>query len=255
MSIPVLPLGQAGFRLQFGATVVYLDPYLTNRVAELEGPSAARLLPIPMPPDQVTDADWVLITHLHLDHCDPTTLLPISIASPQARFIGPNEVIEHLVTLGINSERVFQAPEGNWLSLGLDLTVQAVPAVHPVIERDQANCLKCVGYVLDYKSRKYYHAGDTSLGEEMILALQGISPIDVALLPVNERNYYRDRHGILGNMSLREAFQLATELEIPVVVPMHWDMFALNSVYQEEIELLYHLIDPPFKMLIRPHSL
>ncbi len=255
MPIPVTPLGQAGFRLQFGPVVVYIDPYLTNRVAELEGTQLTRLLAVPISPNAVQDADWVLITHVHLDHCDPTTLLPLAAASPQARFMGPNEVIRHLVSLGIEAHRVVLAPEGTWFSLGRGLTVQAVPAVHPLVERDHAQCLKCVGYVMEHEGRRFYHAGDTSPGEEMICALKAVSPIDVALLPVNERNFYREQRGIVGNMSVREAFQLATDLKVPVVVPMHWDMFALNSVYQEEIELLYRLINPPFRLLIRPATL
>jgi L-ascorbate metabolism protein UlaG (beta-lactamase superfamily) len=255
MRISVTALGQAGFRLQFGDSIVYIDPYLTDRVAELEGMQLSRLLPIPVAPHNVTDANWVMITHLHLDHCDPTTLLPIALASPQATFIGPNEVIRYLIELGISENRVLVAPENRWLTLGDGLSVQAVPAVHPIVERDHAHCLKCVGYVIDYEGRKLYHAGDTSPGKEMITALNEITPIDIAMLPVNERNYYREQQGILGNMSIREAFQLAIDLKVPIVVPMHWDMFALNSVFQEEIELLYRLIKPPFQLLIRPETL
>jgi hypothetical protein len=33
---------------------------------------------------------------------------------------------------------------------------------------------------------------------------------------------------------------------------MHWDMFAPNSVYLEEIELLYRLMQPSFEMKVYP---
>jgi hypothetical protein len=89
MRIPVGMLGQSGCRLAFAPATVYLDPYLSNSVQELDAPDLARQVPIACQPDDVTDADWVLITHEHIDHCDPHTLPKLAKASPQARFVGP----------------------------------------------------------------------------------------------------------------------------------------------------------------------
>src|SRR3546814_13400409 len=66
LHIPVQLLGQSGCRLGFQGGTVYLDPYLSNSVQELDAPDLARLLPIPCRPEQITDADWVLITHEHI---------------------------------------------------------------------------------------------------------------------------------------------------------------------------------------------
>jgi hypothetical protein len=40
-----------------------------------------------------------------------------------------------------------------------------------------------------------------------------LGPIDVAFLPMNERSFFRKRRGIIGNMSVREAFAMAAERE------------------------------------------
>ncbi len=53
-------------------------------------------------------------------------------------------------------------------------------------------------------------------------------------------------------MSVREAFQFAADSGIKKFVPTHWDMFSPNLVYQEEIELLYRKIQPPFNLVINP---
>ena len=254
MTIVTQPLGQAGFRLEFGATVVYIDPYLSNSVAKLDGDDLERLIPIPILPERLVDADWVFISHLHLDHCDPDTLLPISIASAHCRFVCPREVKLFLADLGISPDRILVAEE-NWMEIGPSLQVRAVPSAHPAVERDEVGCLRCVGYVIDYNNRLIYHAGDTSPAIDVINVIKALGNIDVALLPVNERNFYRDQRGIIGNMSLREAFQMALDIGAKVVVPMHWDMFAPNSVFLEEIELLYRLIKPDFEMLIRPQKI
>ena len=47
-----LALGQEGYRFQFGSTVVYIDPYLSNYVETVEGPDLRRLHPILFPPSR-----------------------------------------------------------------------------------------------------------------------------------------------------------------------------------------------------------
>jgi L-ascorbate 6-phosphate lactonase len=247
-------LGQSGYRMAFPETVVYVDPYLSDNVERIEGTAMRRLFPLPIIAETVRDADWVLITHIHLDHCDLHTLLPLGFASPQCRFLCPRDCVAGLTAAGIAQERILAAPE-SWITLGHDLRAVAVPAAHPTVERDDEGCLRFVGYVLEHAGRRFYHAGDTSPSKEIIGRLGELAPIDVAFLPVNERNYYRDVQGIIGNMTIREAFQLATDIGAKSLVPMHWDMFAPNSVYLEEIELLYRLIAPPFKLWVYPQRM
>ena len=96
---------------------------------------------------------------------------------------------------------------------------------------------------------------DAIFSTDIIDRILSLGGADIAFLPVNERNYYRDQKGILGNMTVREAFQLAEDIHVKTLIPTHWDMFALNQVYQEEIELLYDKICPNFMLLIAPTTL
>ena len=97
---------------------------------------------------------------------------------------------------------------------------------------------------------RLYHAGDTSLCDEIIEAVTSAGHVDIAFLPVNERNYYKDKRGVIGNMSIREAFYLAEVIGAGTLVPTHWDMFEINRVFPEEIELLYKMLKPEFKLEI-----
>ena len=71
---------------------------------------------------------------------------------------------------------------------------------------------------------------------------------------MNEDNFFRRRRGIVGNMSLREAFELAAEVGISTVVPVHWDMFAVNSTSPDEINAVYNSKAWPFQ-LIKPEDI
>lgn len=254
MKIPVTPLGQCGFRFQLGSTVVYTDPYLTNHVAEVEGQEMQRLRSSPIEPSRVVDADYVLVTHAHMDHCDLKTLVPLSFASSRCRFVCPNEVSKILIGAGIDSHRVTRTRE-DWIALGPEVRVMPVPAAHPRIENDDEGYLRCVGYVMECGERRLYHGGDGSPDDRVLDRLNRLGPIDVAFMPVNERNFYREKRGIVGNMSVREAFQMATDIKVKTLVPTHWDMFAPNSVFMEELNLLYELIRPPFEMKLEPREL
>lgn len=244
-------LGQSGCRLSFPGATIFVDPYLSNSVQELDGPDLARQVPIPFLPEDVADADWVLITHEHIDHCDPHTLPKLAQASQQARFIGPPPVVGRLHDWGIAAERIVAATE-DWIDLAPGLRLLATPAAHPNIERDAQGRLACVGYLLDYAGQRLYLAGDTSARQEIIDALVACGPIHTAFLPVNEHNFFRGRRGIVGNMSVREAFQFAVEIGARQVVAVHWDMFAGNAVDPDEIRLIHQRMDPGFALLLRP---
>lgn len=207
-----------------------------------------------MLPSEVSDADYVLITHAHMDHCDLATLIPLSLASRQCRFVCPNEVAKLLVGGGIDRGRLIVACDG-WIELGPQARVIPVPAAHPHIETDDEGYLRYVGYVMEYEGRKLYHGGDGSPDDRVFDRLNRLGSIDVAFIPVNERNFYREKRGIVGNMSVREAFQMAADIGVKILVPTHWDMFAPNSVYREELNLLYELMRPPFEMRLDPQEL
>jgi len=249
--IDCVSLGQSGFRFTFGSTVVYIDPYLSNSVEEAEGPELARVIPIWKSAHEVEDADWVLVTHSHIDHCDLDTLVPMSKASSHCRFIGPQEVADILVAEGIDSSRIMSTSQ-DWIDLGDDLRAHPVLAAHPEIVLDQAGNSSYVGYCIEYRDKRIYHSGDTLLNSAVLDAAKALKPIKVAMIPINERNYYREARGIIGNMSIRDAFQFALDLEVETFVPIHWDMFELNSVYPEEIEGYYARTHPGFQLLLHP---
>jgi len=243
-------LGQAGFLIQAAGVRLVVDPYLSDSVAEQFGPALTRQIPIVVSPDELGDVQWILLTHAHLDHSDPATLRPLAAASPQAKFMAPYESRAVLAGIGLGGREILP-PTTDWLELTPGLDIRAVPAAHTELERDGAGEWRYVGYLLRVGGMMVYHAGDTIPHREIFADLAG-ERIDWAFLPVNERNYYRDRDGIVGNMSVREAFQMAADLGVRTLVPIHWDLFAPNRTHPAEIELLHQLERPPFALEILP---
>lgn len=231
-------IGQSGFFINFEDIKILIDPYLSNSVEELESPDYKRLIPIPFLPNQLKDINWILITHEHLDHCDPHTLPLLNKYNPNAIFIGPSRVRMLLSEWGIPKNKIIPSSK-NQLNLGSELFLTAIPAAHPNISFDKNKEPNALGWMLQYQSKKIYFAGDTSVCNYLIKYLAKFKPIDIAVLPVNEDNYYKRKLGIIGNMSIREAFEFAEDISAKTLVPVHWDLFEVNSVSPTEIKAVY----------------
>jgi len=64
-----------------------------------------------------------------------------------------------------------------------------------------------VGFVVDLNGVRLYHAGDTTIYPGMVERLQPLD-IDVALIPINGRDWFREQRQIIGNCDHREAADL-----------------------------------------------
>lgn len=243
-SLAFYGLGQVGVAIRGPGGVIYIDPYLTD--SDGGGGHLERLFPPPVPPGEVTNADLVLVTHEHVDHFDPDTLRPLAQASPQARFAGPYTCDPRRA--GIDASRWRHARAGEPFA-DLGATVTPVPSAHTELEgagRGHA----FLGYVIEWNGVTVYHAGDTVVWDGLIGTLARWR-IDVAFLPINGRDYFRTRQGIVGNMNIREAAELAQALDAGLVVPTHYDLFAGNGADPGQFVSYLYRLNPerPQKML------
>jgi len=230
-SLALWALGQSGFVIKGGDTVVYIDPYLSSAVDEAGyAPPGTfpRQFPPPLLPEDATNAQWVFCTHEHADHTDPKTLGPLAQASPQARFIGPANGREILRALGIPDGRIVVPPVDTPQTVG-PLTFTAIPAAHYGLDRDAEGSFRWLSFIIQLNGVTLYHAGDTILYDGLVERLRKHS-IDIACLPVNGRDGWRERRGMIGNLDGREAAELAVAVDADVLIPMHNDMFAANHV-------------------------
>ncbi len=240
-------LGQSGIVLRTGRLGLCVDPYLSDSVADRHGPEFRRQVPAPVGPEGLTELRWIFLTHAHDDHTDLATLLPLLRSNPGARIVAPRESRDLLVAAGVARDRLTQPGRG-WLSLGEGLQVRAVPAAHLELEADPQGEWRYVGYLFRWGHQSLYHAGDTVPHPDLIGELAAEGAPTWALLPVNERNHFRAARGIVGNMTVREAFELADVIGARHVIPLHWDLFAGNSVSPEEIRLIHRLVAPRFEL-------
>jgi L-ascorbate metabolism protein UlaG (beta-lactamase superfamily) len=210
-------LGQAGFLLESEGMRVLIDPWVS--------PHEARLTPPPNL-DLVTERiAWVLVTHEHLDHLDLPFLRVLAERSPDTRLVLPAPAA---ATAEMRLPLTAVEP-GDRLDIG-SLRVEVTPAVHGISMADAYGDGegRFVGYVIRGPDFSLYHAGDTVVTEGLIEALAD-KEIEIALLPINGRDFFREQQGVVGNLDSREAVQVARRLGARILIPYHWDGFAGNT--------------------------
>ena len=226
--------------------VLYVDPYLTD--SDGNGGSLPRTFPPPLAPAEVTNASAVLLTHAHIDHTDPDTILPLSEASPGARFVAPSTSRNALVEAGLDRGRIVVPAVGESFEIS-GATVTAVPSAHTELEYDPERGYPYLGYVIEWNDVTVYHAGDTVVYEGLIETLSAWD-IDLAFVPINGRDFFRTQRNIIGNTDFRETVEFTETLDIGLIVPTHYDLIEGNTADPGHFVSHLHAMNP-----MRPHKL
>ena len=216
-------LGQLGYAVKLGDKTLYLDPFLSER--------PDRRVPPLLKPHEVTNADYILGSHDHMDHIDRGIWYELSIASPAAKFIVPKLLLHSLSRdLGIPKARFIGLDDGSTLHLPDGLKITGIAAAHEFLDRDpHTGSFPYLGYGIEGNGCTLYHSGDTCIYEGMYDKLRSLGKIDILFVPINGRDGKRYRGGIIGNMTYQEAVDLAGALNPGLVVPAHYEMFEDNQ--------------------------
>ncbi len=212
-------LGCNGFILRTVQTTVIVDPYLGAG----RPPQLVRMQPIPFHPHAVTDCDAVLITHEHLDHMHPPSIVPLvrdlgaALYAPAAAYDEPDLPVDRPAFRG----RDHVVSPGDVIDLG-DLTV----AVH---EANDPDAIEPVTYVVEHDRGTLFLGGDTresptfhSLGEQY--------EIDLGILATGSvgRQYFPETDEVRTRtvyMDEDEVIAAANALALDRLAPVHQSMW------------------------------
>ncbi len=204
-------LGHDSFMIKNGKTII-VDPFKLN----------AKYGP----------ADILLITHEHFDHCSPDDIRKVA---SQKTIIVASAASKAEVAKAKHGGEVRTVRPGDKLQLD-GVTIEAVPAYNLNKFREPGKVFhpkedQKVGFIVEMKGVRFYHAGDTDAIPEM----KGYKT-DVALLPVSGTYV----------MTAEEAAEAATKIKPSVAIPMHYgtivgsekDASRFKELAQCEVQIL-----------------
>jgi L-ascorbate metabolism protein UlaG (beta-lactamase superfamily) len=164
----------------------------------------------PLAISDTNKADFIFITHAHLDHFSVKDIKKIS--KPETLIICPESVAKKL---GDYNFKIREVTPGDSFYLDNNLKVEAVDAynlksallwlkAHPKSKQN-------VGYVLNIDSIRIYHTGDT----DNIPEIENIRDINLILVPIGGDNL---------TMNVEDAARLVNQLKPEICFPMHYDI-------------------------------
>jgi L-ascorbate 6-phosphate lactonase len=202
-------LGQAGYLASAGGVTLAIDPYLSDSVAEI-APDCARIMPAPIAPEEL-QVDIFIVTHDHLDHLDPQTIVPYRHKGT-TWFAAPHLACRHLVEIGVPESRIRQVDAGQTEIIG-GVTISgcfAMPTEEAVADT--------TGYIVTFPNgRSFYHSSDTAFCKQL---LANPPTAEVLLVCIN---------GKWGNLNVEEAVRLTQAVNPRIAIPNHYDMMAPNT--------------------------
>ncbi|MFA9464881.1 MAG: MBL fold metallo-hydrolase [Velocimicrobium sp.] len=215
-------LGQLGFVVKLGDAIIYLDPFIS------EHPD--RKIPPLLKASEVTNADYIIGSHDHLDHIDREVWHQLSLSSPAAKFVVPKLLIPTLSSdLTILENRFIGLDDGVSFCHSNQVTISGIAAAHEFFDQNEdTGEYPYLGFVIEGNGCILYHSGDTCIYEGMLNKLRKFGTFDVMFLPINGRDGRRYASNIIGNMTYQEAVDLAGTLKPNLVVPAHYEMFDSN---------------------------
>ena len=206
-------LGHATVVLDLDGVRLLTDPLLRATAGPLR-----RRGPAPTP-DQVADVDAILISHLHHDHAELTS---IRLLPPLPLLTGPRNA----AFLTKRKLRGVALDDDGWYDVGdSDVQVRTVRADHHS-RRMPHRPNDAYGHLVRTPTARLWLAGDTSLYPEMadLPDLAG-GPIDLAVVPVG--GWGPRLSG--GHLDPDQAAQACALVGAAPALPYHWGTFYVPS--------------------------
>ena len=237
-------LGQGGFLISYNNINVLIDPYLSNYCLKLKSEfNHTRCTPIVRDPAAIK-ADFYLITHAHGDHFDPESISPVMQNNPDCRFLCTGDCKSKIEQFFPDEFARFEFVKiGKMISVSPELELHVIPAAHEELTKDADGEYIAVSYMLNFtkEHKTVFFGGDTIPYNGQDKNITALIPDDhelIMCLPANGRDEARHTLGIVGNMDINEAIELAKKCNAKLLIPCHIGMFAGNDAV-EKISIEY----------------
>ncbi|MBE7497827.1 MAG: MBL fold metallo-hydrolase [Verrucomicrobiaceae bacterium] len=242
-------LGQSGFLVQWRGERMLFDPYLSDSLTKkyaLTDKPHVRMTERCIDPARLTGITRVTASHVHTDHLDAETLVPMARENAGYRLYLPHPVVPTArQRLGLAHVTLCPLGEHN-VYAERDWEIQATPAKHNEIMRDEEGNSHCIGFLVRCGPFRLFHSGDTLWDEEIITRCRAFGPVDVAFLPING---HKPERGVAGNLDGPEAAAMARAIGAQVVIPCHYEMFEFNTAPPDAFATACRECGQPFQVL------
>ncbi len=238
--LSVLWAGHATVLIQIEDKVFLTDPAFTKTVGML----LHRLVEPGLDPRSLPKVDYTLISHLHFDHFSFGSL---EMLPKNGKLLIPPGAAKYTPEFGFAETIEFKT----WQSLEEDgVRITAVPVQHFSgrygIDIPWHPELGYTGWVIEYKGKTVFVAGDTGYHPEYFKEIGQRFSIDVAIIPIGPAGQGNaNTFGGRIHVNPRGAVQIFEDVGAKIMIPMHHRTLSYGSTSDPMIpqQLLQAVID------------
>jgi len=213
--------GHSAFLIEMDGLRILIDPMLGEYAAPVSFGSKRFPYEQPIPIEELTDIDLLILSHDHYDHLDYPTILKLK--GQVKHYFTPLGLGSHLKYWGIAESAITELDW--WESISWKgLNIAATPARHfsgrGLTKRNSSHW---ASWVLVGKHQKIYFSGDGGYGSHFKEIGEKYGPFDLAFLECGQYNKaWADIH-----MMPEESVQAGIDLNADLIMPIHWGAFQL----------------------------
>ncbi|MBP1043510.1 L-ascorbate 6-phosphate lactonase [Vagococcus sp. BWB3-3] len=206
-----------------------------------------RTQPFVIDPFAIKEVDALVVTHIHSDHLDINTAAAVHQNCPEAKFIGPQEVVNTWLSWGIPQEKTVVVRPGDQVTLKSIkiVALEAFDRTALITCPDETQLLAgkmpqemddiAVNYLFETSGGNIYHAGDSHYSNKF--ADHGNRyQVDVCLGAFGE-----NPRGITDKLTSVDILRMAESLKAKVVIPVHYDIWSNFMADPQEIVSLWKM--------------
>jgi L-ascorbate metabolism protein UlaG (beta-lactamase superfamily) len=192
-------LGHSAVKIKASKTL-FIDPFFTGNPC------------CPTSPQEVKEADIVIVTHHHSDHLGDAFVLAKKTG---ATLVGIHEIAVDAQAEGLTAEG---------MNIGGTVDVKGVK-IHMVVAHHSAEKGSATGVVVEMDGKRLYHAGDTGLTYDMKLVAEFFRP-DLSFIPIGDRY----------TMGIPSAVKAVEFTQTKRVIPVHYNTFPIVQADPQEFK-------------------
>lgn len=218
----VVWLGHSSFFIRLNGITFLTDPVLYDI------PLVKRRVGLPCPPEQLSNINFLLLSHGHRDHLDKKSIQTVFKSNPQLKALAPLKAGD--ILRSINPNLPYQ--EAGWFQK-FDLVPEVVevyfaPASHwhrrGVLDMNQ---VLWGSFIIKTPELTLYFAGDTGFNGHFEEIENVFGPMDVCLMPVGA--YKPSFMMSKSHLNPHEAVKAFNLLRGGTFIPMHYGTFDLSD--------------------------
>lgn len=215
--------GHSAFLIEFDDKRVLIDPMLGPVAAPISFGSKRFPYKEPIPMDELTDIDAVILSHDHYDHLDYPSIMKLK--DRVGHFYTALGVGAHLMYWGIEEERITELDW--WESASFDsISLTACPARHfsgrGITDRNKT---QWASWVIKSPDHNIYFSGDGGYGPHFKEIGDRFGPFDFAMLECGQYNEAWEAIHMMPEQTVSAGKDVKAKLSMPI----HWGAFKLAA--------------------------